>query len=112
MNRFVKLQSKFVCFNCRKSFERYNESNEATSNCPECNTLTIRYDPRFKVPKRTDDKQWKKIESLRDNGFYFQKIYKQVGTSSYQRVLYPKDLSEVAEFVKLYKDQAIILNKK
>lgn len=113
MNRMksdtVDLIAKFVCFDCRKSFERHWIPRENYSTCPECNSQTIRYDHKFRPPKKSDERQWKKIEFLRDHGFYFQRVYDMKGSSIYIDAKYPKDLNEAKEFVVKYKKQAIEL---
>ena len=67
-------------------------------------------DVRFRTPRKTDDKQWKKVEFLFQHGFYFQKIYRQIARGTYQRVPYPADLSGARKFVVEFKSQAIAPN--
>ena len=99
----------FVCFDCRKSFERKWVPKNIFSTCPECGNQTIRYDHKFRPPKRNDDRQWTKIEFLRDHGFYFQRFYDQIGKGTFMDAKYPKDLNTAKEFAIKYKEQAIKL---
>jgi len=103
------LTAPFVCFSCRKQFERNWDGKENYKDCPECGGNSIRYDHKFKVPKRSDDAQWKKVEFLRDHGFYFQRVYHVLEKNVYQDAQYPKDLNEAKEFVIKHKQFAIEL---
>lgn len=105
----IQRTAKFVCFDCRKSFERNWIPRNNFSICPECGNRTIRYDHKFRPPQKTDDKQWRKIEFLRDHGFYFQRVYDQIGKGTFMDAKYPKDLNAAKEFVIKYKRQAINL---
>ena len=60
----------------------------------------------FRPPKVRDDKEWKKVQLLAENGFYFQKIYEN-GRLDGELQPYPKTLDEVANFVERFKSQAI-----
>ncbi len=99
----------FVCFRCRKQFERNWDGKANFKECPECGDKTIRYDHKFRIPKISDDAQWKKVELLRDHGFYFQRVYDFIEKGSYQYASYPKDLNEAKEFVNKYKQFSIDL---
>ncbi len=103
MNSNPRRDIKFACFNCRKSFERNVACIENTMACPECKKKAFRYDHKFRPPKKEDDKQWKLVQFLKENGFYFQRILKKDGS----RAVYPENLREAAVFVKEYADQAI-----
>lgn len=103
------LTAPFVCFSCRKQFERNWDGKENYKDCPECGDRTIRYDHKFRVPKKSDDSEWKKIEFLRDHGFYFQRVYDIIEQAVYRYAFYPKDLKEAKEFVIKYKQFSIDL---
>lgn len=62
-------------------------------------------DIRFRPPKKSDDKQWKKVKYLVEHGFIFQKIYRKDGPVWY-RERYPKTYEQAKEFVVKYKEQA------
>ena len=100
------LIAPFVCFTCRKQFERNWDGQENYKECPECDDRAIRYDPKFKVPKKSDHSQWKKVEYLRDHGFYFQRVYDIIENGVYRYASYPRDMKEVKEFVMTYKQFA------
>lgn len=100
-------KGKSVCFECRKAFERPWKETEVTATCPNCGGETLRYDKRFRPPKKTNLRQWRKVEFLRDHGFYFQKVYESIEPGVYRRVCYPKDIIAAREFVKTHKLLAI-----
>ncbi len=99
--------SPFVCLKCRKTFKRHHRNDENFKPCPNCGMKAIKFDVRFRAPKKTDSKQWKKVEFLTQNGFVFQKVYQKMETGGLMRVNYPSTLEEAREFVRLYKDQAV-----
>ena len=97
-----RLTAPFVCFTCRKQFERKWDGKENIKICPECEGKSIRYDVKFKVPKKSDDAQWRKVEFLRDHGFYFQRVYDVMDDGVFRYTSYPKDIIEARTFVKRY----------
>ena len=60
----------------------------------------------FRPPKKSDDRQWKKVEFLVTHGFIFQKIYRTNGSFGI-RVRYPETLEQAKEFVVEFKNQAL-----
>jgi hypothetical protein len=64
-------------------------------------------DIRFRAPKKSDIQQWKKVKFLFEHGFFFQRVYKQIGRGTYASVRYPRDLAEAKVFVTEFKKQAI-----
>ncbi|WP_394172069.1 hypothetical protein [Thalassotalea litorea] len=95
----------YTCFSCRCTFKRPFEKKVFYRKCPTCSKQTVMMDIRFRPPKKSDDKQWKKVEYLVAHGFFFQKIYRKEGYAHY-REKYPKSLEEAKEFVLKYKEQA------
>ncbi|WNC68599.1 hypothetical protein RI845_00280 [Thalassotalea nanhaiensis] len=98
----------FACLDCRKSFKRqFNLSKECPSEmtCPNCAGIAHNFGRHFKAPKKTDSKQWKKIEFLFQHGFKFQKI--RIGSGHHDVVNYPDTLEQAREFVVKYKNHAI-----
>lgn len=100
----------FVCFSCRKQFDRNWNGSDNFKVCPECGDKTIRYDIKFKAPKKSDHSQWKKIEFLRDHGFYFQRVYDIIDDGVFQTKSYPNDLKEAKNFVNKYNQFSIKLD--
>jgi DNA-directed RNA polymerase subunit RPC12/RpoP len=99
----------YTCFQCRSTYKRPFQKGLFYRKCPSCSSQSVMMDVRFKPPRKRDDKQWKKVEHLAQNGFYFQKVYLKNG-SVWQRQSYPKDLKQAKEFVVKFKDQAFNLN--
>lgn len=58
-----------ACFACRKSFKIRFRENEAA--CPDCAGPLCRMGRAFKAPKKTDLKQWTKVQRLWLAGFRF-----------------------------------------
>jgi hypothetical protein len=89
-----------VCFNCRKSFKRPREfGNEGRrAECPACHGSSIALHPHFKAPRSSNLKQWKKVQFLVENGFYFSPLVDQGNGNAV--VSYPKTLQEAPIWVK------------
>lgn len=77
----------YACFRCRKSFKRASRV-EAVLPCPECGGPSIGLTRKFKPPKRSDEKQWIKVEALVRHGFLFWSLGEP----------YPDTLHDVAAF--------------
>lgn len=77
----------YACFQCRKSFKRASRA-EAVLPCPECGGPSIGLTRKFKPPKRSDEKQWDKVEALVRHGFLFWGLGEP----------YPETVKEVAAF--------------
>ena len=60
----------------------------------------------FRPPKAKDDKGWKKVQLLAENGFFFQKIYEN-GRHNGEIQPYPRSIEEVEGFVTKFKSQSI-----
>jgi len=98
----------FACLHCRKSFKRefdLDEGRPSELKCPECGGTAYNLGRHFKAPKKSDTKQWKKVEFLIEHGFRFQKI--RPIKNSLDSVPYPETMEEAKEFVKKYKEFAI-----
>jgi hypothetical protein len=93
----------FACFACRRSFKRKIEFGAAVylKPCPDCSGQAIHLGRHFKAPKRTDQKQWRKVEYLVRAGFFFQHVQ-----NANCRVPYPETLEDAREFVATYQSQA------
>jgi len=83
----------YVCFRCRKSFKRASRV-EAVLPCPECAGPSIGLTRKFKAPKRSDVKQWNKVEALVRRGFLFWSVGEP----------YPDTVQEVAAFAERHAD--------
>ena len=73
--------------------------------CPECGGTSYNFGRHFKAPKKTDKKQWRKIQFLFEHGFRFQKI--RIGAGDIDSIPYPENLEQAKEFVVKYKEYAI-----
>ncbi|WP_163831842.1 hypothetical protein [Spartinivicinus ruber] len=98
----------YTCFNCRSTYKRPFEG-VLYRKCPTCGGQSLSMDIRFRPPKKSNDKQWKKVQFLVENGFNFQKVYRKEG-SVWQRERYPQNLEQAKEFVIKFKDQAYDFN--
>jgi hypothetical protein len=67
----------------------------------------VRVDVRIRTPRKSDDRQWKKVEFLFEHGFYFQKVYRELSPGTHVRVRYPRDLAKARSFVVDFESQAI-----
>jgi len=94
-----------VCFECCKSFKK--PLSEEKRICPQCGNNLVALNRKFSAPKATDTAQWKKVQFLVANGFYFQSIYEQTENSARSKVSYPATLEEAKVFVTQYQTQAI-----
>jgi predicted RNA-binding Zn-ribbon protein involved in translation (DUF1610 family) len=98
---------KKVCFSCRKAFSIYKNNQEIINlTCPNCGSQTTLFNHKFRPPEQNDVKQWTLVEFLKENGFVYQHVYKQIDRGTCIEVEYPKDLEEAKEFVEMYKKQA------
>lgn len=98
----------FACLNCRKAFKRevdFTQTQPLTLSCHNCPGTAYNLGRHFKVPKRTDLRQWQKIEFLLKHGFRFQKI--RTGNNHHDTVPYPQTLAQAKEFVLKYKQYAV-----
>ena len=93
----------YVCFKCRKSFKRNYEEGLPDKKCSECGGVAVGLGRHFKAPKKKNIEQWKKIEYLVANGFYFYHQYDDEGNS----VPYPKTMEEAKLFVKRFRKDAL-----
>lgn len=84
----------YACFRCRKSF-KWATRAEAVLPCPECGGPSIGLTRKFKPPKRSDERQWKKVEALVRHGFLFWSIGEP----------YLDTLQEVAAFARRHADE-------
>lgn len=101
----------FACLDCHKSFKRgFNLAEEypVTLTCPNCGGNAHNLGRHFKAPKRTDKKQWAKVQFLLEYGFFFQKIYD--NSNAGELVPYPDTLEQAKEFVVKYKAYAVQRN--
>ncbi len=92
-----------VCLSCRKSFKKSH--SEQPRLCPDCQQPLILLSRNFSAPKTNDEKQWKKVAFLIEQGFLFQHVYQNEWGGQY--AAYPKTLAEASEFVVKYKKWAI-----
>lgn len=79
-----------ACFECRKSFKR--GSDEAAA-CPDCGGKLHEMGRSFRVPRREDEEQWRKVQKLFALGFRF------FGHGSSESERLPRFLRDVDAFV-------------
>lgn len=101
---------KKVCLNCRKAF---NQNADFTVKsgliCPECGQKIFEINHKFRPPKKSNLKAWEVSKYLIENGFLYQRIYQKIiGVDNLKSVSYPTSIDEAKQFVKKYKDQAIL----
>jgi len=106
-SRKMSRLAPFVCLRCRLCFKRPFEEGVDFRPCAKCGERALRADVRFRVPKKSDEKQWRKVEFLFRHGFFFQKVYRMEHPGVYRRIRYPTDLAEAKQFVDEHKGQAI-----
>ena len=90
--RFPDYLVAHACFSCRKSF-KYSVEENRTHVCPQCSEEIFLMGRSFKAPKKSNEKQWLKVEKLRRAGFMYH-------TNTYETAGYPKNLSEVEAFIR------------
>ena len=72
----------YACFDCRKAFKRYPDSDladhvireraeDAPVPCPDCKQPMHCMGYDFEAPKKSDVKQWAKVALLYENGFAY-----------------------------------------
>ena len=96
----------YVCFACRRSFKRARRFGDEghRAECPSCHGPSIALHPHFKAPQHDDVKQWRKVQFLVDNGFYFWPLIDRAHQNAI--VNYPESLKEAAAWVKRWKHLA------
>jgi DNA-directed RNA polymerase subunit RPC12/RpoP len=88
---------KNVCVTCRKAFKTLEEIKNRKTVCPECAGEVILVSHRFKPPRKSDDKQWKLVAYMLDNGFRYEHTYD--NNNGNILVPYPHTMEEAKEFV-------------
>ncbi len=86
-----------ACFSCQKSFKLIYEKDHI---CPECGRTIYLMGRAFKAPKRRDDEQWKKVQTLYALGFRFHRY-----GGDYEPL--PERLREVDKFVESCPDHEL-----
>jgi len=82
-----------ACFSCRKSFKRVPQ-NEMVVICPQCGAPSAEMGRSFKAPRKSEIKQWQKVEWLWNAGYRFH-----TNTGRHDVVPYPDKLSGVEQFI-------------
>lgn len=83
-----------ACFTCRRSFKRPPELDDTLRVCPGCEGPLYEMGRSFKAPRRTDIRQWKKVQMLFAHGFRF------FSYRSYDCPPLPSSLREVEHFLR------------
>jgi len=81
---------KKICLDCRLTLNREFDdgSTEMKYPCPKCQQQMILLPHRFRPPKKSDEKKWKAVEYLINQGFRYEKVGKTV----------PENLRDAKEF--------------
>ncbi len=87
-----------ACFPCRKSFKMIPLDGDESHKCPECSGIVFEMGRNFSAPKKTDDKQWKKVFRLYSAGFRF------IGSGFHDSEKLPDNLSDVDSFLERNKE--------
>lgn len=90
--RFPAYLVPHACFKCRRSVKI--PPREKIARCPQCGGELHLMGRAFKPPRRTDLKQWMKVEKLRQAGFLFASFYNYKDAEAY-----PQTLREVDDFI-------------
>lgn len=90
--RFPNYLVPYACFECRRSVKI--PPREQAARCPQCGGELHWMGRAFKPPRRTDLKQWMKVEKLRMAGFLFASFHNFRDAEAY-----PETLREVADFI-------------
>jgi len=99
---------KLVCLDCQKAYSIGTDFTRFRDKvCPECCKMMVFVSEKFKPPKKTDNKQWKLVKYLIDNGFNFNRV---VENGHY--VPYPATLKEAENFVEKYENPSYLSAKK
>lgn len=98
----------FACLACCKSFKREFDLADGVPlvlKCPNCGGKSHNLGRHFKAPKKSDKKQWAKVEFLFEHGFRFQKIYDEENGG--EHIPYPETLEQAREFVVKWKKYSV-----
>ena len=83
----------FACFDCHKSFKK-RPAPKSEYKCPQCSGVMAHMGRSFKAPRKSDRKQWKKVERLWSAGYRFH-----TNTSRQEISPYPRFLRETDEWI-------------
>jgi|SRR3990172_7966684 len=64
-----RYKTHFVCFGCRLSFKYPPKANP---RCPTCRKPMVDMGHDFRVPRKEDANEWRKVELLYQQGFRFE----------------------------------------
>lgn len=84
----------FACFACCKSFKKPFVSDQ-TYKCPQCAQEMAHMGRSFKAPRRTEPRQWEKVQRLWSAGYRFQ-----TNTRRQHVPAFPSKLRDVDEWIK------------
>jgi len=93
-----------ACLVCRKVFRKPFSAQARL--CPQCAGALVTLGRKFHTPKSTDVAQWRKVQLLVENGFFFDSVYRATESGGKVAVPYPRTMAEVPAFVAEFKSQA------
>ncbi len=75
----MKDRSRWVCFDCRKSFSKLKEAvlrntDERTVKCNECKGDMVDMGRFFSAPRKLDRKKWRIMQLLARYGYRFESV--------------------------------------
>lgn len=101
---------KKVCLSCRESFNLDpSDMHVQAYPCAKCGKWMSVLPHQFRPPRKTDEKGWKLVEFLVNNGFPFHHIEpKETLNHSREKFIpYPSNLRDAKVFIEKHKDKAI-----
>lgn len=97
--------NKIVCVSCKRISNSFSEKV-----CAKCGEPMTILPHRFRPPKQHENKKWKIVKYLVENGFYFQHVFKNLRLKNRHTnenyADYPKTLYDAKVFIEAFKQQA------
>ena len=85
-------RSKYACFNCRSTYLKILPKKTEEITCTNCDQKAIDMGYLFQAPPKRNKRLWKKMETLRQKGFKFDRTGNVVRAKSFLKNHYPSNL--------------------